>query len=106
MSSESWTESLNAKKILETQVRLKRADGVYRWHLVRVVPLMDDYNQLKSWFGSATDIEQLKMTEQALSVSEERYRIALQSAEMIAWDWDIVTDVLIWNEDNNFFVNK
>ncbi len=103
---ENWTESLNEKKLLETQLRIKRADGIYRWHLVRVVPLQDGDNSLKSWFGSATDIDQLKMTEQALSVSEERYRFALQSAEMIAWDWDIGTDELFWTEDNHSVINK
>ena len=104
--TEVWRESLMERKTLETQVRLRKADGIYRWHLTRVVPLTGDENQLVSWFGSATDIDQLKMTEQALSVSEERYRIALHSAEMIAWDWDIVTDVLVWNEDNSSVVNK
>ena len=93
--NENWKESLKEGKILETQLRLKRADGVYRWHLARTVPLTGDDGKVVSWFGSATDIDQLKMAEKALSISEERYRIALQSAEMIAWDWDIDTDVLV-----------
>ena len=101
--NENWQESLKEGKILETQLRLKRADGVYRWHLLRTVPLTGDDGKVVSWFGSATDIDQLKIAEKALSISEERYRIALQSAEMIAWDWDIITDVLIWNEDKGSF---
>ena len=104
--NESWAESLSKRKTLETQVRLKRHDGLYRWHLIRVVPLTNDYNKLVSWFGSATEIDQLKMTEKALSISEECYRIALQSAEMIAWDLDIATDELIWNENNGLVSNK
>jgi signal transduction histidine kinase len=71
--------------------------------LARTVPLTGDDGKVVSWFGSATDIDQLKMAEKALSISEERYRIALQSAEMIAWDWDIDTDVLVWNEDKGSF---
>jgi two-component system CheB/CheR fusion protein len=104
--NENWQESLKEGKILETQLRLKRADGVYRWHLLRTVPLTGDDGKVVSWFGSATDIDQLKIAEKALSASEERYRIALQSAEMIAWDWDIVTDELIWNESKNSFAKN
>ncbi len=67
------------------------------------VSLTGDDGKVVYWFGSATDIDWLKIAEKALSISEERYRIVLQSAEMIAWDWDIITDVLIWNEDKGFF---
>ncbi|HEY2350455.1 MAG TPA: CheR family methyltransferase, partial [Puia sp.] len=104
--NEDWQISLKAGKILESQLRLKGTDGLYRWHLIRTVPLTNEEGKVVSWFGSATDIDQLKMAEKALSVSEERYRIALQSAEMIAWDWDIVTDELIWNEDKYSFAKN
>jgi two-component system CheB/CheR fusion protein len=104
--NDNWQVSLKEAKILEIQLRLKRADGVYRWHLARSIPLTDDNGKVVSWFGSATDIDQLKIAERSLSVSEERYRIALQSAEMIAWDWNIVTDILVWNEDKSSFAKN
>ena len=101
-----WEDSLKNGKIFETQLRLKRYDGIYRWHLMRNIPVSDHQGRIGSWFGSATDVNNLKTAEQALSRSEERYRIALQSAEMIAWDWDILSDELSWTEDNQTFAGN
>jgi len=104
--NEKWALSLGNDRILETQLRLRRADGVYRWHIARSVPMMDTVGQIVCWFGSATDIDDLKTTEQALSRSEERLRIALQSAEMIAWDWNVLLDELSWSENSSSFIDK
>ncbi|MFL5803514.1 MAG: PAS domain S-box protein [Roseiflexaceae bacterium] len=48
----------------ELSVRMRRADGVYRWHLARVVPVEDD-GRILSWIGTATDIHDLKQAEEA-----------------------------------------
>jgi len=104
--NEKWTRALKKSEILEAQFRLKRSDGAYRWHIARSVPLHDQQGKIISWFGSATDIDNLKNAERALSHSEERYRIALQSAEMIAWDWDVRTDEFTWSEENSTFAGN
>jgi len=46
------------------------------------------------------NINERKLAEAALRESEARYRIALSSAEMAAWDWDIVHDAIIWNDQH------
>jgi PAS domain S-box-containing protein len=51
------------------------------------VPLKDDSGKVTGWFGSATDIGNLKKTEEALSQSEERLRITMESAT----DYAIIT---------------
>lgn len=48
----------------------------------------------------AAEMIALKLSEKALSESEERYRVALISAGMGAWDWNITTDTIIWNEQH------
>lgn len=44
----------------EIECRIRRHDGVYRWHLVRVVPFRDEQDQLLYWYGTATDIDDSK----------------------------------------------
>ena len=44
----------------EIECRIRRHDGVYRWHLVRVVPFRDEQNQLLYWYGTATDVDDAK----------------------------------------------
>ncbi|MEA2711485.1 MAG: hypothetical protein QOF78_4086 [Phycisphaerales bacterium] len=46
--------------------RLRRHDGQYRWHLTRIVPHKDADGKIVNWFGTAADIHDLKMAEEAV----------------------------------------
>ena len=48
----------------EFQIRVKRADGIYMWHLIRLMPIMDQQGQMQLWVGTATDIQELKLLQQ------------------------------------------
>ena len=48
----------------EFQIRGKRADGFYRWHLIRLMPIRNEEGQMQLWVGTATDIEELKLLQQ------------------------------------------
>ena len=52
---------------LESEVRFRRADGVYRWFLLRAVPLRDGRGKILKWYGTSTDIEDRKHAEQLQS---------------------------------------
>jgi formate hydrogenlyase transcriptional activator len=58
----------------ESEIRLRRHDGVYRWFLIRVEPLRDETGQIIRWYGTNTDIEALKQTEQRLREDERELR--------------------------------
>jgi PAS domain S-box-containing protein len=47
----------------EDEVRFRRADGEYRWHLGRAQPLRDDTGEILKWYGVLTDIEDRKRAE-------------------------------------------
>jgi PAS domain S-box-containing protein len=46
------------------EIRYKRADGVYRWHLVSILPIMNENLEVQLWIGTATDIHDLKILQQ------------------------------------------
>lgn len=52
--------------------RIRMADGGYRWHLSRAVPVLDAGGALARWYGTATDIHELKQAE-----ADTRFRLAL-----------------------------
>ncbi len=80
-SKERWYHALAAGEIFDTEYRLRRADGMYRWHLGRNVPLKDNAGHVLGWFGTATDIHDLKETEAAFAATQECLRLIVESAD-------------------------
>jgi len=74
---EVWRHSLETGDLYEIEYRLRRHDGVYRWTLGRAVPLRNDADEIIRWFGTCTDIDDLKRIEQgqALLSQELSHRI-------------------------------
>ena len=59
----TWRRSLETGEPYEIEYRLRRADGVYRWTLGRANPIRNDAGEVVRWFGTCTDIDDLKRTE-------------------------------------------
>ena len=55
----------------ELELRLRRADGVYRWFLMRVAPLRNEQGEVVRWYGVSIDIEDRKLAE-AMLAGEKR----------------------------------
>ncbi len=79
-SKDRWKKALKKGVIFDTEYRLRRHDGMYRWFIGRNVPLYNEAGGIISWFGSATDIEDLKQAQELLTRSEERLRVTTESA--------------------------
>ncbi len=58
----------------ENELRVQRADGVYRWILGRFVPLRDESGKIVKWYGVSTDINDRKRAEQKLNAITEQLR--------------------------------
>src|SRR5882724_7285712 len=81
---ETWARLRAAGAPGEAEVRLRRGDGVYRWCLVRAVPVRDEWGHLVHWSGTATDIEDRKQAEAALQWSKALLAGEKRVLEMIA----------------------
>jgi len=67
---EMWTEIIAAGTPGEAELRLRRADGEYRWFLIRACPFFDEQGNLTQWFGVNVDIENRKRAESDLRQSQ------------------------------------
>jgi len=66
----------------ETEARILRKDGQYRWFLIRSNPLQDEQGRIVNWYSTGTDIEDRKQAEEALrrargELQKERDRLKL-----------------------------
>ena len=59
----AWAQNLRDRTEFDYEMRLRRHDGVYRWHLARCVPKFDENGQLAGWHGTSTDIHERKQAE-------------------------------------------
>jgi len=64
---DSWRSLIAAGEPGETEARLRRLDGTFRWFLLRWVPLLDDRGQVVKWYGQTTDIDNRKRAEAMLA---------------------------------------
>ena len=63
---EHWASSLRTGEPFEMEYPIRGADGQYRWFLTRVNAVRDRRGKVVRWFGTNTDVDQVKRAEQAL----------------------------------------
>lgn len=69
---ERWKRSLSDGEPFDMVFPLRGADGVYRPFLTRINPLKDANGRILYWFGTNTDISEIKRMEAALRDADRR----------------------------------
>ncbi|MDH4343553.1 MAG: PAS domain S-box protein, partial [Nitrospira sp.] len=82
---------------LHHEKRYVRKDGNLVWVRVTVAPARDAQGVVHGTVAIIEDITERKRAEAALRESEERLRLALESARLGTWDWDGETDAVLWD---------
>lgn len=70
---------------LNSEFRLRRADGVYRWFHTRTLPERDSQGRLVRWYGLVTDIEDRKLAEEALLASQRDLSSIIETIPALVW---------------------
>jgi PAS domain S-box-containing protein len=68
-SLERWRSALESGDAYEIEYRLKRKEGGYCWYLTRALPVRNQALAITRWFGTCTDIDARKRTEDQLRAS-------------------------------------
>jgi PAS domain S-box-containing protein len=77
-----WETLLNSGEPGESEARLRRSDGIYRWFLFRVEPLHDEAREVVKWYGTATDIEDRKRTESLRAIEKRTLEMIADGASL------------------------
>jgi PAS domain S-box-containing protein len=93
-----WRDAIGRGQPFEMEFPLRGADGTFRNFLTRVEPLKDSEGRVVQWFGTSTDVDQLKRIEQSLRVTQARLKSTLEASSVGTWTWDIASDCLIADE--------
>ncbi|MBU4530949.1 MAG: PAS domain-containing protein [Hoeflea sp.] len=63
----AWSDAIATGETYQTEFRIRRHDGAYRWHVVRATPVKTEEGVIRRWVGTNTDIEHAKLNEAALA---------------------------------------
>ena len=102
---EAWRAALASGNAVETEARLRWADGQYRWLLFRNVPLHDKTGKIVKWYGTGTDIHDRKRAEEARKQSEAYLAEAQRLSHTGSWALDLACDkyVYVSEEDSRIW---
>jgi len=69
---EGWRTALTRSTSFEAEARMRRADGCYRWFLIQAVALRDSGGRIIRWYGTNTEVEELKLAQEELQKQTSR----------------------------------
>jgi len=118
-----WAVAAATGGVFDMQMRIRRGDGAYRWFQTRGTPVRDDAGGIAKWFGSNTDIQELRDAQAAMvrltgdlearalaptddlrAASTEHVSVARQLkvaqriAEVGSWEFDLASQQVSWSE--------
>lgn len=81
-TNENWRRALDNVSTFKVEHRMRSASGDYRWFLVRAEPHVEqESGRVLRWFGTSTDIQEQKLTEEALNKAKEEAEKAASTKE-------------------------
>jgi PAS domain S-box-containing protein len=79
------------------ELRYVRPSGAVVWALVNVSLVPGPEGEPGHYIAGIQDITERKLAEIALRESEDRYRLLVRTANETIWDWDLLTDRIVWD---------
>ena len=78
---DTWQNAVTNNGIYSLECRLRRFDGSYRWWLIRGVPILDESGTILKWFGTCTDIEEIKQSDIELKETKAMLQAAFDNSQ-------------------------
>ena len=82
---ERWEHAIATQRYYEAEFRLRRYDGQYRWFLGQAQARRSPGGQLLKWYGTNTDVHQLRALQEQVLASQARFKQLLETLPQMAW---------------------
>ena len=94
MAIEQWQEAIARAQPFDSEFRLRRADGTYRWFHAHASPLRDNAGCLLRWLGTFTEIHDRKQAESM----QARLAAIVESSSDAVISKSLDGRILTWNK--------
>jgi PAS domain S-box-containing protein len=96
---ESLARMIASGEELQIEHRLRHRNGGYRWQLLRAVPVRQEAGAALTWFGTATDIDEMKKAQERLRQQAEELRMAGRLTRVGGWRASLETQRVTLSEE-------
>ena len=79
----AWSHAILHVQTYSYECRLRRSDGEFRWWLIRGEPQRDAAGKVLKWFGTCTDIHDLKEAELEITRSNRALKMLSSCSEAL-----------------------
>lgn len=97
-TAKAWLSAVHTGQIYQYETRIRRADGAYHWHLSRAIPERDEQGAVVKWYGTATDVNDLRETQEKLRASEATLKLAVEVTGLGIFDLDLRSGEGNWSD--------
>jgi PAS domain S-box-containing protein len=80
-----WQTALSSGEAVESEARMRRADGEYRWLWMRAVPLRDARGRIVNWYSTCADIEDRKRAEERAQQADRERGVVTDTIPALLW---------------------
>lgn len=94
-----WRAHLRSGAPLDMDYRVRTPDGDYCWMRARAGARRDAKGRIIRWYGTLENVQVHKLAQEALAQGEERFRLAVQSANLGIWDFNCLTNERTWSRE-------
>jgi PAS domain S-box-containing protein len=94
-----WQGCLDSGTPVDTEARMRRFDGEYRWFLFRANPLRDAAGKIVKWFGTNVDIEDRKLAQEELRRSEVLLAEGQRVSQTGSFSWRMGSDEITASDE-------
>jgi PAS domain S-box-containing protein len=94
----AWQDAVRTGQPYVQEHRIQMKDGGFRWHLSRGIPAHSPDGTVGKWYGTATDIDEIKQAEEKIKLANNRFKVAEEAARGFNYDWDVTSGRLTRSE--------
>jgi PAS domain S-box-containing protein len=98
-ATECYRRAIRTGTPYQAEVRLRRADGEFRWHRTLGEPLRDREGRIIQWYGLSIDIDEAKKAEDQLRRSEALLAKGESASLTGTFVWEFATGNFTWSEE-------
>jgi PAS domain S-box-containing protein len=101
-AAKAFSQAIQTATSYEGVMRLRRADGEFRWHHARCEPLRDRHGRIIQWYGLSVDIDERKKAEDQLRRSESYLSDAQRLSHTGTWAFNATTMAYVYWSDESY----